>query len=160
MIILGIDPGFAITGYGLIKFDPKNQKIEVLDQGCIRTSLKSPFSERLMIIYEKIDELIKKNKPDKAAIEKIFFAKNMKTAMQVGEARGVITLVLAQHKLPILELTPLQVKQSLTGYGQATKQQMQKMVKMVLCLKEVPKPDDVADALAIAICASCYKENY
>ncbi|MDD2646527.1 MAG: crossover junction endodeoxyribonuclease RuvC [Patescibacteria group bacterium] len=159
MIILGIDPGFAITGYGLIKFEPRTQKIEVLDQGCIKTSLKNSFIDRLMIIYEQMNEVVKKNKPDKVAMEKIFFAKNMKTAMQVGEARGVISLVLAQHKLSILELTPLQVKQSLTGYGQATKQQMQKMVKMVLRLKEIPRPDDVADALAIAICASCYREH-
>jgi len=157
MIILGIDPGFAITGYAFLKIETPGNKITVLDYGCIKTSVSQPMSERLFIIYEKITDLIKKNKPDKMAIEKIFFARNIKTAMAVSEARGIISLIAGQHRLPLVELTPLQVKQSLTGYGQATKQQIQKMVKTILKLKDIPRPDDVADALAIALTASMTK---
>ncbi len=157
MIILGIDPGFAITGYAFLKIETPGNKITVLDCGCIKTSASQPLSERLFIIYEKITELIKKNKPDKMAMEKIFFARNIKTAMAVSEARGAISLMAGQYHLPLIELTPLQVKQALTGYGQATKQQIQKMVKIVLKLKEIPRPDDVADALAIALTASMTK---
>jgi crossover junction endodeoxyribonuclease RuvC len=157
MVILGIDPGFAITGYAFIKTEAPGNKITVLDYGCVKTSASQSLSDRLFIIYEQITELIKKNKPNKIAIEKIFFARNMKTAMAVSEARGVISLIAGQHNLPLIELTPLQVKQSLTGYGQATKQQIQKMVKMILKLKEIPRPDDVADALAIALTASMTK---
>lgn len=151
MVILGIDPGLATTGYGIIELKAKSLKLKVIDYGCVRTSAKLLFAERLEIIYKELENLIKKYKPDKIVIEKIFFAKNVKTAMQVGEARGVVTLAAIQNKIPIFEFTPLQIKQALTGYGQASKDQVQKMVKTILDLKEIPKPDDAADALAIAI---------
>ncbi len=162
MIILGIDPGLATTGYGIIKFKipqsrtsslrgRQNSKFKILKYGCIKTSTKSSFAERLEAIYNELRKLIKKYKPDKIALERIFFAKNVKTAMQVGEARGVVTLVAIQNKVLITEFTPLQVKQCLTGYGRASKEQVQKMVKMFLSFKEMPKPDDAADALAVAI---------
>lgn len=151
MVILGIDPGLATTGYGIIKFEIRNSKFEIIDYGCIKTSATLSFARRLEIIYKELDNLIKRHKPNKIAIEKIFFAKNVKTAMQVGEARGVVTLVAIQNKIPIFEFTPLQIKQALTGYGQASKEQIQKMVRTILNLKEIPKPDDAADALAAAI---------
>jgi len=157
MIILGIDPGFAITGYAFLKIEAPGNKITVLDYGCVKTAVGQALPERLFVIHQKITDLIKKNKPDKMAMEKIFFARNIKTAMAVSEARGIISLVAGQHNLPLIELTPLQVKQALTGYGQATKQQIQKMVKIILKLKEIPRPDDVADALAIALTASMTK---
>lgn len=155
MIILGVDPGLATTGYGVIKLQATSDKLQVVNYGCIRTSAKLRFAERLEIIYNGLQKLVEKYHPDKIAIEKIFFAKNVKTAMQIGEARGVITLIAIQNKIPIVEFTPLQVKQALTGYGQATKEQIQKMVKMILGLKQIPKPDDAADALAIAI--TCFQ---
>jgi crossover junction endodeoxyribonuclease RuvC len=154
MVIIGIDPGLATTGYGIIKIENRKSKFEIIDYGCIRTAPKIPFAERLEIIYKELNNLIKKYKPDKIAIEKIFFARNVKTAMQIGEARGVVTLIAVQNKIPIFEFTPLQIKQALTSYGQASKEQIQKMVKIILNLKEIPKPDDAADALAIAITCS------
>ncbi len=160
MIILGIDPGLATTGYGIIKLEIKNQKLKIINFGCIKTSPNLPFAKRLEIISDELEKIIKKNKPDKVGMEKIFFAKNAKTAMQVGEARGVITLGIIRHQIPLVELTPLQVKQALTGYGQASKQQIQKMVKMILSLKDIPRPDDAADALAIAITASGTKDEF
>jgi len=161
MIILGIDPGLAITGYGLIKFETQNSKFEILKYGCIVTSAKIDFAQRLKIIYDELKRLVRKYQPQRVAIEKIYFAKNTKTAMQVGEARGVITLVAVQNKIPVFGYTPLQVKQCLTGYGQASKQQVQKMVKVILNLKEIPKPDDAADGLAVAIvCAQMEDKMY
>lgn len=151
MVILGIDPGLATTGYGIINLQTANGRLQIVDYGCVRTSAKLFFADRLKIIYSEIEQLVKKYQPDKIAIEKIFFAKNVKTAMQVGEARGVITLAAVQNNLSILEFTPLQVKQALTGYGRASKEQIQKMVKAILNLREIPRPDDAADALAIAI---------
>ncbi len=150
MIILGIDPGIARTGYGVLKLKSKTQWL-VLDYGCIETSAKTVFSERLSEIYHSLRDIIKKYKPEKIAIEKIYFAKNAKTAIKVGEARGVILLASNQKNILISEFTPLQVKQALTGYGQASKEQVQKMVKIVLNLDKIPKPDDAADALAIAV---------
>lgn len=162
MVILGIDPGLAITGYGLIEIKKRGgrggAKIQMIDFGCVKTSAKTVFAQRLEIIYDQLQQLVKKYQPDKIAIEKLFFAKNVKTAMQVGEARGVVTLVAIQNKIPIAEFTPLQVKQALTGYGQASKDQIQKMIKAVLGLKEAPKSDDSADALAIAITCSQTRE--
>ncbi len=155
MIILGIDPGLATTGYGVIKLKINlpagGEKLKVIDYGCIRTSVRMAYAERLETIYKEFKKIIKKYQPQCVAIEKIYFARNVKTAMQVGEARGIITLVAVQNKVPIIEFTPLQVKQCLTGYGQASKKQVQKMVKIILNLKEIPKPDDAADALAVAI---------
>ncbi len=151
-IILGIDPGFAITGYGIIDARERNCP-KMIDYGCIITDSKYKFSERLEILHTELDKIIKKHKPSLIAVEELFFCKNVKTALMVGHARGVILLAAIKNKIPLSELTPLQVKQGITGYGKADKGQMQKMVKIILGLKEIPKPDDAADALAIAITA-------
>lgn len=148
-IILGIDPGFATTGYAFIKEQNKHQ--EVLDYGVISTSPKQEFSDRLKYIHQALTTLIKKYKPDAICVEQLFFAKNVKTALNVGQARGVILLTAILNKLPLAEFTPLQVKQAVCGYGQADKCQVQNMVKLLLKLKSIPKPDDAADALAIAL---------
>ena len=150
IIILGIDPGFADTGFGVIK--KLGQKIEVLDYGSIKTVAGQAFELRLKYIYEQISSLIKNYQPDYFSIEQLFFYTNTTTAIKVGQARGVALLVAAQNKLPIYEYTPLQVKQALTGYGAADKNQVGQMVKNVLGLEKVPRPDDAADALAIAVC--------
>jgi len=157
MIILGIDPGLAITGYGVIN---ETQKIELIDYGCIYTNLKFSTSERLKKIHQELKKIIKKYKPDKIAVEELFFAKNAKTALKVGEARGIILLTIKQNKIPLFEFTPLQVKQAVTSYGRASKQQIQQMIKAILNLKEIPKPDDAADALAIAITCAQTKLQY
>jgi len=150
-VILGIDPGYGITGFAFIR--ESGNKVEPLNYGVIRTPAKMEFSERLKIIADDLAHLIKKYQPEYAGIEKIFFAKNTKTAIDVGQARGAILLTLVNHNVPIIELTPLQVKQGITGYGKAEKRQVQEMVKSILNLKAIPKPDDAADALAIAITA-------
>ncbi|MFH0912415.1 MAG: crossover junction endodeoxyribonuclease RuvC [Patescibacteria group bacterium] len=150
-IILGIDPGTATTGFGIVR-DAKGQ-VEYIDCGCIATSKGIPPAERLLTIQKSLEILIKKYRPEKVAVEKLFFTKNITTAISVAEARGVILVSAAKHNLEIVEYTPLQVKQTLTGYGKADKQQMQRMVKSILKLQNIPKPDDAADALAIAICA-------
>ena len=149
MIILGIDPGFATLGFGIINVD--KDKFTLIDYGCIKTSAGKDFAERLETIYDAIKKILKKYQPDKVAVENIYFAKNVKTAIKVGEARGVILLASHEAGAPIFEFTPLQVKQALTSYGQAQKTQIQKMVQILLNLKELPKPDDAADALAIAL---------
>lgn len=150
MRILGIDPGLATVGYGVI--DTGNNSIKIIDYNSIITPPKTQLSERLNTIYNKISNAIKKYKPDDVAIEEIFFAKNLKTGIQVSEARGVILLACYKCGIKnISEYTPLEVKISLTGYGRADKNQVQQMVKALLGLKEIPKPDDVADALAVAI---------
>jgi len=148
-IILGIDPGVATTGYAFIK-SQKSQN-QVLDFGIISTSAKQEFSDRLQYIHQSLDALIKKFKPTVIAVEQLYFCKNVKTALLVGQARGVILLTAILNKLPLYEFTPLQVKQSVCGYGKADKNQVQHMVKVLLNLKQIPKPDDAADALAIAI---------
>lgn len=150
-IILGLDPGTATTGFGVVK-DTKGQ-VEYIDCGCISTSKSIPPAERLLTIQKSLEILIKKYQPDVLAVEKLFFTKNITTAIAVAEARGVILVTAAKHDLIIAEYTPLQVKQTLTGYGKADKQQMQRMVKTILKLQNTPKPDDAADALAIAVCA-------
>ena len=150
-IILGIDPGIADTGFGII--ETNNNKLICLDYGNIKTKANTDLSERLEILNFKLDKIIKKYKPDKIAIEQLFFCNNAKTALIVGQARGVILLCIKQNKLPILEFTPLQVKQAVSTYGNANKLQVQKMVKLILNLDKIPKPDDAADALAVAICA-------
>jgi crossover junction endodeoxyribonuclease RuvC len=155
-IVLGIDPGLAITGYGLVIIEKKNAKLVAC--GAITTGAREHFGERLHAIYTELSHIIKKYQPDEIAIEELFFAKNAKTALKVGQARGVAYLAAWQHHVPIREFTPLQVKQAITGYGFAPKLQMQKMVKLILALKNIPKPDDVADALAIAICSAQTKE--
>ncbi|MBL7141529.1 crossover junction endodeoxyribonuclease RuvC [Patescibacteria group bacterium] len=149
MIIMGIDPGIATVGYAFISL--KGNKLSAVDYGCIRTSKKQIFSQRLVEIYKELKKIIKKYQPDKIAIENLYFAKNVKTAINVGQARGVAVLAAAENKIQIFEFTPLQVKQALTGYGRASKKQVQEMVKAVCNLKTTPRPDDAADALAIAI---------
>ena len=149
MRILGIDPGIGRCGWGVI--DAQNSKYKVQDFGCIETSSKKEIPDRLKEIYSEISKLIKTHKPDALSIEELFFNTNAKTAFVVGQARGVILLAAAQNNLEIAIYTPLQVKMALTGYGHAEKSQVGKMVKSLLALKEVPKPDDTADALAIAL---------
>jgi crossover junction endodeoxyribonuclease RuvC len=151
-IILGIDPGIADTGFGLIE-KISGGKISCLAYGSIKTKAGMPMAERLEILSDELEKIIKKYQPALAAIEELFFQNNAKTAIIVGEARGVILLACRKNRLPIVELTPLQVKQTISGYGRADKNQVQKMVKLLLKLKEIPKPDDAADALAIAISA-------
>jgi len=155
--ILGIDPGFHRMGYGIIEVD--GSKLSMLDYGGTEISKDKKFVDRLLEMSVVLRRLIKKYQPDLMAVEELFFFKNLKTAINVAQARGVIILVGAENKIPILELTPLQVKQSVTGYGRAEKSQVQKMVKTMLTLKEIPKPDDASDALAIAIAGSSW-QNY
>lgn len=150
MIILGIDPGIAIVGYSIIECS--GNKFKALDYGCIRTDLSLLFPERVKIIYDRLMEIIEKYRPEDLAVEELFFNKNVKTAIQVGQARGVEILAAVNKGLGIYEYTPLQIKQAVVGYGRAEKEQVQEMVKVLLNLKEKPKPDDVADALAVAIC--------
>lgn len=151
MIILGIDPGTAATGYGLIK---KGRQLKIINYGCIKTETKFSTAERLEQINKHLIKIIKKHKPQKIAVENLFFFKNVKTAIKVSQARGVILATAAQMKISVEEYTPLQIKQAVTGYGRADKSQIQKMVKLLLHLKEIPKPDDAADALAAAICCA------
>lgn len=150
MIILGIDPGIAIVGYSIIECN--GNKFRAIDYGCIKTESNLLFPERIKIIYDRLIEIIEKYKPDDLAIEELFFNKNVKTAIKVGQARGVEILAGVNQGLEIYEYTPLQIKQAVVGYGRADKNQVQEMVKILLNLKEKPKPDDVADALAVAIC--------
>jgi len=147
---MGIDPGIAILGYGIISI--KDNRYKIIDSGALTTSPELSMPERLSFIYESLIKILELYKPDAYAVEELFFNKNVKTALIVGHARGVILLAASKMNIPIYEYTPLQVKQAIVGYGRADKNQMQQMVKMLLNLKEVPKPDDVADALAVAIC--------
>jgi crossover junction endodeoxyribonuclease RuvC len=151
MKILGIDPGTAITGYAIVDTD---NDLTCLEYGVIRTIPEQKDEERLLIINSELDAIIKKHKPDIASIEKVFYFKNAKTVIPVSQARGVILFTLAKNEIPITEFTPLQVKTATTGYGRATKKQVQEMVKTLLNLEKIPKPDDAADAIAIAICCS------
>ncbi|MFR9191504.1 MAG: crossover junction endodeoxyribonuclease RuvC [Anaerovoracaceae bacterium] len=150
MRILGIDPGYAILGWGLI--DVKGNRFSVVDYGSILTEASEDMPARLQALYRGLAGLIEKYGPDEASIEELFFNNNAKTAILVGEARGVAVLACADGGLPISEYTPLQIKQALVGYGRADKKQVQYMVKTLLSLEAVPKPDDTADALAAAIC--------
>lgn len=150
MRILGIDPGYAIVGYGVL--DYQNNKFSVVDFGAITTPAGMDFNRRLEIIYDEMEVIIKKHKPEAMAIEKLFYNTNAKTVIDVGQARGVIMLAAQKNGLPAFEYTPLQVKQSVVGYGRAEKKQVQEMTKLMLHLDSVPKPDDTADALAMAIC--------
>lgn len=150
MLIMGIDPGLAIVGYSLIK--KEGNRFSVLDYGVVRTPSSDDNITRLKKIYISLTDIIKEYKPDEMAVEELFFNKNVKTAIRVGQARGVILLAGAQADILVAEYTPLQVKQAVVGYGRAAKQQVQEMVKALLNLKAVPRPDDAADALAVAIC--------
>ncbi len=148
MKILGIDPGSGIIGFGLIE---KKSNPKLLDAGVIRTIIGDDDASRLVDLYESMKELVQEFKPDAASVEKLFFAQNVTTAMKVSQARGVILLALAEAGIPIYEYTPLQIKMAMTGYGRATKAQIQEMVRVQLGLKTKPKPDDCADALACAL---------
>lgn len=150
MIILGIDPGYAIVGFGVVKY--ANPRYETLDYGAVTTMAKTDFSLRLGIIYDGISEILEKWKPDAVSIEKLFFNSNTKTAIDVAQARGVILLAAVKCGVPVFEYTPLQVKQAVVGYGRAEKRQVMEMTRMLLGLSKVPKPDDTADALAMAVC--------
>lgn len=152
MIILGIDPGLATTGYGIIKIETR-QYIH-LTHGIISTAKSLSLAERLSQIHQELTQIISIFKPDKVAVEELFVNKNVKTAMVVGAARGVILLTVAENHLPLFSFTPLQIKQALVSYGRASKQQVQLMVQRVLMLPEYPRPDDAADGLAAAICCA------
>ena len=154
MLILGIDPGYAIIGWGLIRFE-RGRYIPV-DFGAITTEAGTPFNRRLELIYDQLTELLDTHHPDVVAVEKLYFQTNAKTAIDVAQARGVTMLALQKHGVPVFEYTPLQVKSAVTGFGQAQKPQVMEMTKRLLRLKAVPKPDDTADALAIAICHAQY----
>jgi crossover junction endodeoxyribonuclease RuvC len=149
MKIIGIDPGTGILGFGVIEVT--GSKIKLVEAGVIRTPAHTPHDERLEEIFDGLTEIIAATKPDAFSIEKLFFTRNITTAMSVAEARGVAVLVARKAGLPVAEYTPPQIKQTLTGYGKADKKQVQEMVRIQLGLKEVPKPDDCADALAAAI---------
>lgn len=149
MRILGIDPGTGILGFGVI--DYLNGKYSLIDAGVIRTPIKEDDALRLQIIYDELKTIIGELQPDEVSVEKLFFAQNVTTAMTVAQARGVVLLCARQANLTIFEYTPLQIKQALTGYGRAEKKQIQEMVKIILKLNSIPKPDDCADALAAAI---------
>ena len=151
MLILGIDPGTALTGYGLVCEDQPGQ-LEAVAYGVIDTPAKTPMPERLTLLYAELNKIIKSHPPDESAVEQLFFQKNVKTALSVGQARGVVLLALAQAGIPIAEYKPMEIKQAVVGYGGADKRQVQEMVRMLLNLDSIPKPDDAADALAVAIC--------
>jgi crossover junction endodeoxyribonuclease RuvC len=151
MITLGIDPGTAITGYGIIR-EEQDGGLFVLDYGVIRTQADRSQAERLVQLYQQIKKLILLHRPGLGAVEKLFFQRNVRTALNVGQARGVALLAMAENNLKIGEYTPMEVKQAVAGYGAADKNQVQQMVKTILGLKVIPHPDDAADALAVAIC--------
>lgn len=150
MLVLGIDPGTAITGYGLVREDPSG--LTLLDCGVVTTPAGQPLPERLQAIYQGLTSVIQEHQPDAAAVEELFFSRNVRTALSVGHARGVTLLSLADAGLPVFEYKPLEVKQAVAGYGGADKQQVQEMVRMLLNLDAVPQPDDAADAVAVAVC--------
>lgn len=150
MIILGIDPGLAISGYGIINYS--GNKFEVIDYGAVITESSEEFPKRLKKIYDSYMNIFDVYKPQAVAIEELFYNKNTKTAIAIAEARGVHLLAAENKNIPLYEYTPLQVKQGIVGYGRAEKKQIQEMVRVILKLDKIPKPDDVADGLALAIC--------
>ncbi len=149
-LVLGIDPGTATTGYGLVR-DLPDDNLQMVDFGVILTPAGLPAAERLSMLYHRLGELLLLHRPESAAVEKLFFQNNVKTALAVGQARGVALLALAEAGLEIAEYTPNEVKQAVTGYGSADKKQVQEMVRVLLRMAHIPQPDDAADALAIAI---------
>lgn len=151
MVIVGLDPGLATLGYGVISKE-KNGRVEMIDYGVVLTQKDTSLPDRLILIEKGVRQIIEKFKPDEIAIEELFFAKNVKTGIAVAHSRGVTLLTAKKECGKIFEYTPLQIKQALTGYGRADKNQIQQMVKTFLGLKAVPKPDDAADALAVALC--------
>lgn len=156
MIVIGVDPGTASTGFGVISRN--KEKFECLEYGVIRTTPNFSTPERLKKLYNELNELIKKHKPDILVVESLYFFKNLKTAMPVSQAKGVILLTAAKKRVPVYELTPPQIKLAVTGSGRTEKKPMQKKVKSLLKLKELPQPDDAADALAAAL-AFCLKRD-
>jgi crossover junction endodeoxyribonuclease RuvC len=150
MRVLGIDPGTAITGYAVV--EETAGSLQMITLGVITTPAKTPLPSRLQTIHNELKEIVAEYEPEAAAVEELFFSRNARTAMSVGHARGVILLALADSNLPIAEYTPMQIKQAVTGYGNADKHQVQEMVRMLLALSETPRPDDAADAAAVAIC--------
>lgn len=151
MAVIGIDPGTALTGYGIVE-ELQNQSLQVIDFGVIRTESTDKPEIRLRKIFSQLNEILSLYKPETGAVEKLYFQRNTRTAMSVGQARGVAILSLAEAGLSICEYGPVEIKQAVVGYGRASKNQVQQMVKMLLDLQEIPKPDDAADALAVAIC--------
>ena len=154
MKIFGIDPGYAIVGWGCVRYE--RARFTPLGFGAVTTPAEMDFSKRLEEVYSECHRLFTQYEPDAVAIEKLFFKNNQKTAIDVAQARGVIVLAAEQHRIPVFEYTPLQVKSAVTGYGKAEKPQVMEMTRRLLNLKEVPKPDDTADALAIALCHGQY----
>ncbi len=150
MRILGIDPGYAIVGFGVVEY--AGRAFRLINYGAILTEAHTPFTERLCNIDEDIHEIFRQYQPECMAVEKLYFTSNQKTAIDVAQARGILILAAAKEKIPVFEYTPLQVKMAVVGYGKAEKKQVMEMTKNILKLKQIPKPDDAADALAIAIC--------
>lgn len=150
MLVLGIDPGTARTGYGLVREDEAG--LVLVACGVIATPPDQPLPERLQTIYRDLSDIVRAHQPEAAAVEELFFSRNARTALSVGHARGVVLLALANAGMPVHEYKPLQVKQAITGYGSADKKQVQEMVRMLLRLDRVPQPDDAADAVAVAVC--------
>ena len=151
MLALGIDPGTATTGYGLVRLE-RDGSLLAVKHGVITTPKNTAAAERLAMLYDQLRALLQEHKPDTAGVEKLFFQRNVKTAIAVGQARGVILLALAQAGLEIFEYAPNEIKQGVVGYGSADKRQVQEMVRVLLTLDDIPRPDDAADALAVAIC--------
>lgn len=150
MLVLGIDPGTAITGYGLVREDEAG--LALVGCGVITTPAGRPLAERLQTIYQGLADVARRHQPEQAAVEELFFSRNARTALSVGHARGVALLALADAGLTIHEYKPLEIKQAITGYGGADKRQVQEMVRLLLNLDQVPQPDDAADAVAVAVC--------
>lgn len=148
--VIGIDPGYAIVGWGVLDFD--GNRFSVVDYGAVQTSAGLPFERRIEQIWDELSVVLERHRPGSMAVEQLFFTTNQKTAIDVAQARGVILLCAVKHGLEVMQYTPLQVKQAVVGYGKAEKNQVMQMVKTMLNLEKVPKPDDTADALAIAIC--------
>jgi crossover junction endodeoxyribonuclease RuvC len=151
MLVIGIDPGTATTGYGLVRQNAQGELITI-DFGVIKTSSKSLMTDRLLQLHRELSAVISLHRPESAAVEELFFQRNVATAMSVGQARGIALLALAQAGIPVDEYAPSEIKQAISGYGGADKQQMQQMVRTILALDTIPRPDDAADALAVAIC--------
>ena len=151
MLVIGIDPGTATTGYGLVREDDRGDLITI-DYGVISTPANLAIQERLLMLYNQLNDILQHHKPESGAVEKLFFSRNVRTAISVGQGRGVALLAMGAAGLEIGEYTPLEVKQAVVGYGGAEKHQVQEMVRAILNLEDLPQPDDAADALAVAIC--------
>ena len=159
MVVLGIDPGTALTGYGFIDIT-ENGDLTLIEYGVFSTPAKEKMENRLLQLYREINEKILLHHPERGAVEKLFFHRNVTTAIAVGQARGVVLLSMAQVGLDIVEFTPMEIKQAVVGYGGAEKKQVQMMVKAILNLDDIPRPDDAADALAVAICCANTSRYY